>query len=361
MIRVALSFLTLSVIWSLSTALEVIAVTDSDSSIADQKKQSNVSSANRKVEYKNPVCKEYFADPAVLKDGEFYYAFGTGDTTKDRRFPVKRSKDLVHWESLGGALVPLADPKKTDYWAPEPAKNGDKYYLYYSAGNNTGLDHQIRVAKSDKPEGPYTDCGKILIPEEAFSIDAHPFKDDNGQWYLYFVKDELIGERPGTAIAVVALNNDMVSVSGFPKTVLCPSADWQIFGKNREWYGRKWKEWYCIEGPYIIKKDGKYFCIYSGGCWETPRYGLAYGVSDNPFGPFKDMGTTNGACVLSGNDEFFGPGHNSLTTGPDGKTYVVYHSWDKAHTARRMCIDPLVWDGDTPKCDGPKHSGTISY
>lgn len=319
----------------------------------------NEKSESKTVEYVNPVCKRYFADPAVLKDGDFYYAFGTGDTGDDKRFPVQKSKDLVHWEFLGGALVGLSDKAKTDYWAPEPAKKDNKYYLYYSAGNSTGLDHQLRVATATRPEGPYTDCGKLLIPSEPFSIDSHPFRDDDGRWYLYFVKDELEGDRPGTAIAVVELNDDMTSVKGLPKTILRPSADWQIFGKDREWYGRKWKEWYCIEGPYIIKRDGKYFCLYSGGCWETPRYGLAYGVSDSPLGPFEDRGIAGGACVLSGNDEFIGPGHNSLTTGPDGKTYVVYHAWDKAHTARRMCIDPLTWTEGIPKCDGPKHSGTI--
>ena len=310
--------------------------------------------------YTNPVCESYFADPAVIRDGDFYYAFGTGDSGDNKRFPVKRSRDLISWEHLGGALVALEDSAKTDYWAPEPARKGDSFYLYYSAGNSTGLDHQLRVAQASHPQGPYTDCGKVLIPSEPFSIDAHPFRDDDGNWYLYFVKDELKSSRPGTAIAVVKLNDNMVSISGEPKTILRPSADWQIFGKDREWYGRKWKEWYCIEGPYLIKRNGKYFCIYSGGCWETPRYGLAYAVADSPLGPFVDKGTTGGACVLSGNEEFIGPGHNSLAEGRDGKTYVVYHAWDKKHTARRMCIDPLLWNGGQPKCDGPKHGGTIS-
>lgn len=116
------------------------------------------------IDYVNPVCKRYFADPAVLKDGDYYYAFGTGETGDNKRFPVQRSKDLVNWEFLGGALTALKDGSKTDYWAPEPAKNGGKYYLYYSAGNSTGLDHQLRVATASRPEGPYADCNTLLIP-----------------------------------------------------------------------------------------------------------------------------------------------------------------------------------------------------
>jgi GH43 family beta-xylosidase len=59
--------------------------------------------------------------------------------------------------------------------------------------------------------------------------------------------------------------------------------------------------------------------------------------------------------VLKGNPlEVLGPGHNSVVIGPDGQTpFVVYHAWDLNRTARRMCIDPLLWTNDGPKCDGP--------
>jgi len=42
------------------------------------------------------------------------------------------------------------------------------------------------------------------------------------------------------------------------------------------------------------------------------------------------------------------------TLGPDGKTdYLVYHAWDPQLRARRMCIDPLVWEQTGPRCLGP--------
>jgi len=313
----------------------------------------------KQIKYKNPLWSGYFADPAVIKEAHCYYAFGTGEAAGGKRFPVLRSYDLVNWQALEGALLPVADPKLKDYWAPEPCKSGDDFILFYSAGSPDGLDHQLRVARSKQPQGPYRDCGKVLIPQEPFSIDPHPFLDDDGRWYLFFVKDELEGERPGTAIAVVPLTADLLSTDGAVRTILKPSADWQVFGRNREWYGRKWKEWYCIEGPYVIKRGGKYYCFYSGGCWETPGYGLAYAVADNVQGPYKDFGTTDGAAVLHGNEQLIGPGHNSIVEGPDGQDYVVYHAWDKEHTARRICIDPLIWKDGVPRCDGPKTEGTM--
>jgi GH43 family beta-xylosidase len=63
----------------------------------------------------------------------------------------------------------------------------------------------------------------------------------------------------------------------------------------------------------------------------------------------------HGPTVLKGTaEEVIGPGHNSVTTAPVGKTLVmVYHAWDPARTKRRMCIDPLVWTPQGPRCDGP--------
>jgi GH43 family beta-xylosidase len=49
-----------------------------------------------------------------------------------------------------------------------------------------------------------------------------------------------------------------------------------------------------------------------------------------------------------------GPGHNSFTVAPDGgTTWIVYHAWDLAQTARRMCIDRLDWKDGTPSTPGP--------
>jgi len=55
-----------------------------------------------------------------------------------------------------------------------------------------------------------------------------------------------------------------------------------------------------------------------------------------------------------------GPGHNSVTVAPDGRTQVlVYHAWDANRTARRMCIDPLAWTADGPRCDGPSQGPRV--
>lgn len=296
------------------------------------------------------------ADPAVCKFDGVYYAYGTGDGAGDREFPVLRSRDLVHWELLGGALERLSDPQKVAYWAPEVTRANGKYYMYYSAGGKAGEQHQLRVAIADRPEGPFRDSGKILLPDEPFSIDARPFQDPKtGKWYLFFAKDFFDG-RVGTGAAMVALNDDMVSVGGPVITVVRASADWQIFERNRHWYGKDWDAWHTVEGPHVVFNEGKYYCLYSGGRWDSANYGLGYAVAETVTGPYQDVDDAQGPSVLHGDEVMLGPGHNSVVLGPDDKTlFVVYHAWDSKYTARRMCIDPLVFEKGKPRCDGPSH------
>lgn len=306
--------------------------------------------------YKNPVWERYMADPFVIRVGQKYYAYGTSDERANGKvFPILESEDLANWTYVDNALVALADPSKSCYWAPAVAERDGKFYLYYSAGGPAGEGHQLRVAMSKSPTGPFIDQDKVLLPEESFTIDAEPFRDpQSGKWYLFFSKDFYDG-RAGTGIAVVGLNDDMVSVSGPIHTVVRATEDWQIFERNRDWLGKKWDKWHTVEGASVIYKNGKYYCLYSGGRWESDGYGVGYAVSDTVTGPYVDSHNQSGASVLSAHSgKLLGPGHNSLTVAPDGKTdVIIYHAWDPKWTARRMCVDVLKWTEEGPHCDGP--------
>lgn len=305
------------------------------------------------VVYSNPVWNGYMADPFVRKFGNTYFAYGTADRQSDGNyFPVLTSTDLVDWHYVGGALQPLQDEKAVAYWAPEVAENNGKYYLYYSAGGGAGEHHQIRVATASRPQGPFIDTGKILVPQEAFNIDPHPFKDPaTGKWHLFFAKDFFDG-RAGTGLAMIGLNDDMVSTNGEIQTVARASADWQIFERNRDWYGKRWDAWHTLEGPTVLVHQERYYCLYSGGCWNTKNYGVGFAHADSINGPWIDDQDAQGASVLSAvPDHVLGPGHNSVVIAPDGKTdVIVYHAWDPAWTARKLCVDRLTWTATGPRC-----------
>jgi len=273
-----------------------------------------------------------------------------------RMFPVLHSTDLTHWNYLGGALAALHRQTPTAYWAPEVVARDDVFYMYYSAASGTGDEqHRLRVAVAEHPAGPFVDTGGILLPDEHFTIDAHPFRDPkDDQWYLFFAKD-FFDERVGTGIAVVPLADDMITPAGAPSTALRPSADWQVYERNRHIYGRRWDAWHTVEGPCVVVHDGRYYCFYSGGAWHTQAYGVGYGVADHALGPYTDECTTTGPRVLRGiPGTVLGPGHTSLARGPNGRTeFLIYHAWDTAQTARRFCMDPLRWTPDGPRCVGP--------
>ncbi len=305
------------------------------------------------VRFTNPVHPGYFADPFVLAVDGGFVAYGTGSAPGGRQFEVLRSEDLVGWRSVGGALEPLGESWATDYWAPEVAVEGDTFFMYYSAGTGD-RGHRLRVASASAPEGPFVDRGVVLTPRERFAIDPHPFRDDDGQWYLYFAHDVLEGDRVGTTIAVDRLV-DMTQLAGEQRTLLRASHDWQLFRRAREMYGRVY-DWHTLEGPFVRKRDGRYYLFYSGGAWEEPGYGVAYAVADSPLGPFREPRT--GPTVLQTvPGEVLGPGHNSVVRGPDGEDWIAYHAWDPAATRRQMWIDRLAWGPDGPERSGPTQGG----
>ncbi|MBA2482463.1 MAG: family 43 glycosylhydrolase [Planctomycetes bacterium] len=328
--------------------------------------------------YANPVHDGYLADPFVWKHRDVYYAIGTGggtagdlaqgtptqkpdvDVDGDRVFPVLRSDDFVHWTSVHQAMVRPDHRLGSEFWAPSVAEAHGCFYLYYSVGPG----HQLRVATSVRPEGPYRDTGTPMMAPGTmpFAIDTHPFRDDDGTWYLFYARDfadEVDGCRAGTALVVDRMIG-MTRLAGEERVVLRARHDWQLFRAKRPMYGKIW-DWHTLEGPCVVKHDGRYYCIYSGACFGNDSYGVDYAVADSVLGPYSDAGGEAGPRILRTiPGKVIGPGHNSLVVGPDGITeYLAYHAWDPAMTARRMHLDRLEWTTDGPRCTPTWTSQTV--
>ena len=186
----------------------------------------------------------------MLKHNGEYFAYGTvalGGLT----IPVLHSRDLVGWRRMGDALA-LRDDAFEALWAPEVIYGNGTFYMYYSAGGAEGQGHQLRVATATNPVGPFEDSGVVLAPDDPFTIDAHPFRDDDGEWYLYYCRDFLDpdrGERVGTGIVVDRLVG-MTRLAGERRTVVRPHAEWHLYERRRRWYGRVW-DCYTVEGPFV--------------------------------------------------------------------------------------------------------------
>jgi len=313
------------------------------------------------IAYENPVFEGSFADPFVWRSDGVYYAVGTGQAEAEGHvgssaFPLLTSPDLVHWRALGAALERPDAALGDTLWAPEVAFRDGRFFLYYSVGWGD-REHQLRVAAADRPAGPYHDVAALTDVEECpFAIDPHPFHDEDGRDYLFFAVDFIHcedGMRAGTALVVQELA-DMTRLVGRPSTVARARWDWQRFASDRAMYGSTY-DWHTLEGPAVLVRDGVYYCMYSGGCWYSPRYGVDYVTATSIQGPWIDESIADGPRVLRGVEgRFIGPGHHSVVLGPNGvDEYVCYHAWDAAMTQRRMCIDKLLFTADGPVCDGP--------
>jgi beta-xylosidase len=307
-----------------------------------------------------PAYAGYFADPFVWRAADEYYAIGTGAeeasgavrrSDRPSVFPLLRSGDLIDWRFCGHALRRPDECLGSSFWAPEVAHAEGMWYLYYSVGHGETL-HQLRVATAEHPLGPYTDCAQLTNPAQVpFAIDPHPFRDDDGRWYLFHARDFLDvqndasgGVRAGTALVVSELDT-MTQLSSSVRTVMRARCDWQRYASQRVMYGREF-DWHTLEGPCVVKEHGRYYCLYSGGCWQGDTYGVDYTVSEHVLGPYEDVADEAGPRLLRTiPGKLIGPGHCSVVTGLDGATRMIaYHAWDAVMTARRMYIDVLSFD-----------------
>ena len=276
----------------------------------------------------NPVFPGWYADPEGIVFGKKYWIYPTFSAPYDKQvfFDAFSSPDLVNWTKheniLDTARVKWA---KRAMWAPSIIEKGKKYYLFFGA-NDIQSDKEyggIGVAVADRPEGPFKDyLQKPLV--DKFYNGAQPIDQfvyhDNGKYYLIY------GGWKHCNIA--RLKDDF---TGF-----MPFEDGTMFKEiTPENY---------VEGPFMFKKNGKYYFMWSEGGWTGPNYSVAYAIADSPFGPFKRIGK-----ILQQDPNIAtGAGHHSVIH--DDKSdvwYIVYHRRPLGETdrnARVTCIEQMFFD-----------------
>jgi GH43 family beta-xylosidase len=80
---------------------------------------------------------------------------------------------------------------------------------------------------------------------------------------------------------------------------------------------------------------------------------VSFAVASDPLGPWEHAAEPGPVVLRERPPHALGPGHNSFVRAPDGSEWLVYHAWDAERRARRMCIDPLIWTENGPRCLGP--------
>jgi len=105
-------------------------------------------------------------------------------------------------------------------------------------------------------------------------------------------------------------------------------------------------EGHLIEGVWITREGGRYHLIYAGNDFSTGRYGIGAGVADAPAGPYRKRAEV----FLRSTADWWGPGHPSVATGPDGHPHMFLHGFRPGEAGykafRALLTTPIRFDGD---------------
>ncbi len=306
----------------------------------------------------NPIVPGWYADPEIrIFEGQFwiYPTYSAGVSTPDLPVTLSESqkqqrtqtgiwspflkqtfldafssRDLVNW-TKHQRVLDIKDVSWAAYavWAPSIIHANDKYYLFFSANNilNDKQPGGIGVAVSDKPDGPFRDLlGKPLINKihnGAQPIDQMVFRDDDGQFYIYY--------GGWKHCNVAKLSKDLRRLEPF---------------EDGEFFKEITPANEYVEGSFMVKRNGIYYLMWSEGEWTASDYSVAYAMAKSPLGPFNRIGKILQQDLTIAK----GAGHNSVVNIPGTDDwYIVYHrrplnTEDGNH--RELAIDLLYFNTD---------------
>lgn len=307
--------------------------------------------------YTNPIIPGFRPDPSIVRVGDEYYLVNS----TFQYFPgiaISRSRDLVHWETIGHALTrndwldmrELRDSR--GFWAPDISFHDGLFYIFCTLrlnetrpdGSPSETIRRQMIVTAEKPEGPWSQPHFIDVD----GIDPSHFVDDDGRHYMVL----------NPAATLVPLDEECKSVSGEIRTI------WPGTG------GRS------PEGPHILKKDGWYHIILAEGGTGYEHH-VTSARSRSLDGPWEENPHNP---ILVQNDRskpIQKPGHAKFVRFSDGSWWAVYlcsrpvSRLESPGTpsrcsilGRETALDPVTWGSQGwPLINqgmGPGEQGTIS-
>ena len=278
----------------------------------------------RITSYRNPVLPGFHPDPSVVRVGEWFYLVNSSFEMFPG-VPLHRSRDLVHWESLGHVLtrdsqLPLATAKPSGgIFAPTIRYHAGIYYMI-----TTNVSHRGTFFVTAKdPAGPWSEPIWITGPG---GIDPSLFFDDDGKVYLTST-----GSAPGIYQAQIDV------ASG--KLLTPPRIAWKGTG------GR------YPEGPHLYKIAGRYYLMISEGGTEYGHM-VTLARASSPWGPFEPCPRnpilTHRDTPLS--QPIQATGHADLVEDGEGNWWMVFlgirpqggYYWH--NLGRETFLAPVRWD-----------------
>ena len=280
--------------------------------------------------FANPLV-EQRADPHVTLHADGWYYF-TATVPDYDRIELRRARSL---DDLGRAEAKTIWRKHASgemgahIWAPELHRIDGKWYLYFSAGRADKV-WEIRLYvlenSADNPlEGEWIERGQLRTGWESFALDATTFAH-RGQRYLAWTQRAPDGSE-GTNIYLARMDGPLAIRQ--PAVLLTrPEHAWEKIGHV------------VNEAPAVLVRNGRVLLTYSASATGA-SYALGLLSAPEDADLLDPASWTKSAQPVLRSSETtgqYGPGHNSFTTSPDGKTDIlVYH----ARNYRDIVGDPL--------------------
>ena len=296
-------------------------------------------------------------DPTIFAENGIYYLTGTG-TNKDGVFSVYKSKDLETWAKAGNAIKKGDTVGDKCFWAPQIFKHDGKYKIAYCAFSEKDKKHFLAIAETDDLDKGFKNS-RALKSDVNFEIDPFIFFDDDNRAYIYFVHwgQDGLGGLCGQELSAdlnsrigelkILVNNDQPwEIKPLPeeckilnKAIADKEAQYQIAPKT-------------IEGPTLLKRNGKYVMFYSANDFRTPDYCIGVAVSDSPLGKFKKL--QNGPIISREITGLYGSGHGDIFFDSKGDMWYVFHAHHSniSISPRRTAVIKLI---ETFDSDGNPH------
>ena len=277
----------------------------------------------------------YTADPSAhVFDGKLYiypsHDLDVEVTTKgDGDIFAMRDYHVLSMDSIGGEVTDHGVALDLDdipwagrqLWAPDATEKDGKYYLFFPAKDKQDI-FRIGVAISDSPTGPFKAEPEPIAG--SYTMDPAVYKDSDGSYYLYvggiwggqlqrwssgsYSTEDVYpaDDEPALMPKVARLSDDLLSLDEELKDVQLLDQDGKplLAGDNERRF---------FEAAWVHKYNGKYYFSWSTG----DTHNIAYGIGDNPYGPFTYQGV-----IL---EPVFGwTNHHSIVEF-EGKWYLFYH------------------------------------
>ncbi len=282
-------------------------------------------------------------DPTMVKEGDWCYVAITGDFPSGTYLPMKRSKDLLHWEELGPVFTQLPAWVLTalgateqnaprDAWAPDLNYVQGRWVLYYAVsrfGTNNSVIGMATTRSLDpgSPDFGWRDEGMVLRSrpgvDDYNAIDPDFTTSADGRAWLSFGSF-----FSGLHMRAVDPATGKLSTTD---TAVRPLVDRQVPPN-------------AVEGPSIVRRGDFYylFMAFDFCCrGDESDYRAMVGRSRSITGPYVDQAgrplrAGGGTEVLRSYNEFVGGGHGDVFSA-EGQDWFVNHYYDATDDGARGC------------------------